>query len=70
VETGVQIVERWILARLRDRQFFGLHSLNQAITLLLAELNQKPFQKLPGNRKSLFEALDRPALKRDMGVAS
>jgi transposase len=63
VETGVQIVERWILARLRDRQFFSLHSLNQAITLLLAELNQKPFQKLPGNRKSLFEALDRPALK-------
>jgi transposase len=63
VETGVQIVERWILARLRDRQFFGLHSLNQAITLLLAELNQKPFQKLPGNRKSLFETLDRPALK-------
>jgi transposase len=63
VETGVQIVERWILARLRDRQFFGLHSLNQAITLLLAELNQKPFQKLPGSRKSLFEALDRPALK-------
>jgi transposase len=63
VETGVQIVERWILARLRDRQFFGLHQLNQAITLLLAELNQKPFQKLPGSRKSLFEDLDRPALK-------
>ena len=63
VETGVQIVERWILARLRDRQFFGLHSLNQAITLLLAELNQKPFQKLPGSRKSLFDDLDRPALK-------
>jgi transposase len=63
VETGVQIVERWILARLRDRQFFGLHPLNQAISILLAELNQKPFQKLPGCRKSLFEDLDRPALK-------
>ena len=63
VETGVQIVERWILARLRDHQFFGLHQLNQAITILLAELNQKPFQKLPGSRKSLFEDLDRPALK-------
>ena len=62
VETGVQIVERWILARLRDRQFFGLHQLNQAITVLLAELNQKPFQKMPGTRKSLFENLDRPAL--------
>jgi transposase len=63
VETGVQVVERWILARLRDRQFFGLHQLNQAITLLLAALNQKPFQKLPGSRKSLFDDLDRPALK-------
>jgi transposase len=63
VETGVQVVERWILARLRDRQFFGLHQLNQAITILLAELNQKPFQKLPGSRRSLFEDLDRPALK-------
>jgi len=63
VETGVQIVERWILARIRDRQFFGLHQLNQAIALLLAELNQRPFQKLPGSRKSLFEDLDRPALK-------
>jgi transposase len=63
VETGVQIVERWILARLRDRQFFSLHQLNQAIAGLLAELNQKPFQKLPGCRKSLFKDLDRPALK-------
>ena len=29
----------------------------------MEELNQKPFQKLPGSRKSLFEDLDRPALK-------
>jgi len=63
VETGVQIVERWILARLRNCQFFGLVQLNQAIAGLLTELNQRPFQKLPGCRKSLFEALDRPALK-------
>jgi len=63
VETGVQVVERWILARLRDRQFFSLHQLNQAIASLLTELNGKPFQKLPGCRKSLFDDLDRPALK-------
>jgi len=63
VETGVQVVERWILARLRNCQFFGLHQLNQAIAGLLTELNQKPFQKLPGCRKSLFEDLERPALK-------
>jgi transposase len=63
VETGVQVVERWILARLRNCQFFGLQQLNQAIADLLSELNQKPFQKLPGCRKSLFEDLDRPALQ-------
>jgi transposase len=63
VEVGVQIVERWILARLRDRQFFSLLQLNQAIAELLPELNGKPFQKLPGSRKSMFESFDRPALK-------
>ena len=63
VETGVQIVERWILARLRNRQFFSLRQLNQAIAELLAQLfNDKPFQKLPGSRKSAFESMDRPAL--------
>jgi transposase len=63
VEVGVQIVERWILARLRDRQFFSLPQLNRAIAELLEDLNSKPFQKLPGSRKSMFESIDRPALK-------
>jgi transposase len=63
VEVGVQIVERWILARLRDRQFFSLPQLNRAIAELLPQLNDKPFQKLPGSRKSMFESIDRPALK-------
>jgi transposase len=62
VETGVQIVERWILARLRDRKFFSLHQLNQAIAKLLEDLNNRPFQKLPGSRSSAFESMDRPAL--------
>lgn len=62
VEVAVQVVERWILARLRNRQFFSLHQLNQAIAQLLDDLNNKPFQKLPGSRKSAFESLDRPTL--------
>jgi len=60
---GVQIVERWILARLRHHTFFSLAELNQCIRALLAELNQKPFKQLPGNRKEAFEMLDKPALK-------
>ena len=63
VETGVQIVERWILARLRNRQFFSLAELNTAIDELLIELNERPFQKLDGSRRSRFIELDRPALK-------
>ena len=63
VEVGVLIVERWILACLRHRQFFSLSELNTAIGELLERLNNKPFRKLPGSRRSQFEALDRPALK-------
>lgn len=63
VEVGVQIVERWILARLRHRRFFSLGELNQAIAGLLADLNQRPYKKWPGTRLSWFEAIDRPALR-------
>ncbi len=62
-EVGVQIVERWILARLRHHSFFSLAELNQCIRTLLDELNQKPFKQLPGNRLQAFEQLDKPALK-------
>lgn len=63
VEVGVQLVERWILARLRNRRFFSLAELNAAIAELLANLNARAFKKLPGCRASAFEALDRPALR-------
>jgi transposase len=62
VESGVQVVERWILARLRNRTFFSLAEVNAAIAELLEKLNNRPFSKLEGTRKSLFEKLDRPAL--------
>ena len=61
-EAGVQLVQRWILARLRRRIFFALEELNQAIAELLTALNERPFRKLPGSRRSQFETLDGPAL--------
>jgi transposase len=63
VEVACQIVERWILARLRHRRFFSLAELNAAIAELLQELNRRPFKKLPGCRASAFEELDRPHLR-------
>lgn len=62
-EVGVQIVERWIMARLRHDTFFSLGQLNSRIRELLIELNQRPLKKLPGSRQSQFEAIDKPALK-------
>ncbi len=61
-EAAVQIVERWIMARLRHQQLASVHEVNQAIAPLLTRLNEKPFQKLPGSRASTFAALDAPAL--------
>jgi transposase len=63
VEAGVLLVERWILARLRQRTFGSLAELNAAIRELLDVLNARPFKKVPGSRRSLFEDLERPALR-------
>jgi len=62
-EAGVLLVERWILAKLRHRTFFSLDELNAAMAELREALNDRPFQKQPGSRRSLFEKLDKPALK-------
>ena len=63
VEVGVQIVERWILAALRNQTFFSLTELNQAIQALLIQFNQRAFKKLPGSRIEVFESIDKPVLK-------
>jgi transposase len=64
VEAGVQVAQRWIIAALRHRRFFDLASLNEAIAELLEKLNTRPFRKRPdASRRSMFEQLDRPALK-------
>lgn len=62
-EVGVQVVERWILARLRHLSFFSLGELNACIKVLLKELNERPFKQMPGNRLSAFEQMDKPSLK-------
>ena len=62
-EVGVQVVERWIIAKLRDRTFFSLIELNQAIRPLLEEINVRKMKHLEKSRRELFEELDQPALR-------
>ena len=61
-EVGVQIVERWIMAKLRHQAFFSWAELNQCVHALLTDLNQNPFKHWPGNRRQWFEKLDQPVL--------
>ena len=64
VEVGVQVVQRWILARLRNEVFFSLEALNERIAELLEDLNARPRKHLGGtSRKDLFERIERPVLK-------
>jgi transposase len=62
-EVGVQNVERWILARLRNQKFFSLADLNKAIRELLVDLNNRKMEHLGKSRRELYEQVDKPALK-------
>ncbi len=62
-ENSVLLVERWIIARLRNERFTSLAQLNEAIEKLLIWLNDRPFKKLEGSRSSLFNEIERPALR-------
>jgi transposase len=62
VEVGVQVVQRWILARLRNRRFFSLAELNQEIRALVDQLNDRPMRGWGTTRRALYQQLDRPVL--------
>jgi len=63
VETGVQVVECWVIARLRKRTFFSIDEINQAIAPLLEKINNRVMKHLGKSRRELFEELDKPAFK-------
>jgi transposase len=63
VELSVKLVQRWILARLRNRQFFSLEELNQAIFELLDYFNNRIMKRYNKSRRDLYQEIDKPALK-------
>lgn len=63
VEQGVQAIQRWILAVLRDRTFFSVDELNDAMATLLDRYNNKVIKRLDKSRTELFEENDKPYLQ-------
>lgn len=63
VEAGVLIAERWIIAALRNRTFFGIAEVNQAIREKLAILNTRKFKKLDTTRAEFFKTMEKPLLR-------
>lgn len=61
-EVGVQVVQRWILARIRNERFFSIEELNERIAELLVDLNDRQMRDYGASRQELFERLDRPNL--------
>jgi transposase len=62
VEVGVQVAQRWILARLRNRAFHTLAALNEAIAQCLGDLNRRRMREYGKSRLELFDAMERSAL--------
>jgi transposase len=63
VENAVGIVSRFVLGKLRNRRFFSLAELNDAVRECVAQINAKVMKPLRQSRNDLFASLDRPALK-------
>ena len=63
VEVAVQVATRFIIAKLRNRQFFSLAALNVAIAEEVARINDRVSRHLGASRRVLFEDLERLALK-------
>ena len=62
-ENMVGNISRRIIATLRNRQFFSIYEINQAIKEALEKLIDRPFQKMAGNRRMAFEKIDKPLLQ-------
>jgi len=63
VEAGVKFVEQHVLAPFRNKTFYGLDALNEAIWEKLEEANRKKMKILEQSRLELFEEIEKHTLK-------
>jgi hypothetical protein len=63
IEGNIGWLETWLLEWLRGQRFLSFAELNAAIGKRVTELSNKKFDKRCGSRRSVFEELDKPALR-------
>jgi hypothetical protein len=63
VEVAVLIIERYVLARLRNRRFFSLFELNTAIRQIVANLNARIRFRRAENRIGVVAVFERAKLR-------
>lgn len=63
VENSVNQLTRFIIARLRNHQFFTLMEYNEQLLITLDAFNHKPFQKKPGSRSEAFAQFEQAFLR-------
>lgn len=62
-ENGVLIIQRWVLASMRNEQIYGLAALNNRLRAMAVIANSKKFKLYPECRLELFNELDKPYLR-------
>ncbi len=63
VEGSIGWLETWLLEWLRGQVFYSFRELNVSILQRVAQLARRKFQKRPGSRESIFQSVDKPALR-------
>ncbi len=63
VEGHVKYLETHLIEKLKEDVYTSLKSLNEAIQRIIADINQRKYQKLPGTRFEAYEKYDKPHMK-------
>ena len=62
-EGTVRVASTWILAALRNERFFSIREEQAAVAEKLEELNDRPFQKREGSRRTAYLSEEQPYMR-------
>lgn len=63
VENHVRHLETHLIEKLKEKVYTSLEQINEDVKIIIADINERKYEKKSGNRKDLFEAYDKPHMK-------